>query len=51
MLAVKRNTIAEWRKRRLLPEPELVLSQIPIWTRSQIVEWANLTGRTIVGAE
>lgn len=48
MLGVKRNTIAQWRKRHLMPEPELVLSQIPIGNRSQIEEWAQLTGRTIV---
>lgn len=48
MLNVKRNTVAQWRFRRLLPEPALVLSQIPIWKRSDIEEWAKLTGREIV---
>ena len=48
MLHVGRNTIAQWRHRRLLPPPVITLSSLPIWDRREIVEWAKETNRESV---
>lgn len=48
LLQVTRNALAQWRCRRQLPAPDLVLSGLPIWHASTIVDWARRTGREIV---
>jgi hypothetical protein len=48
MLGVKRPTIAQWRFRKILPEPTVVISSLPIWNRAVIEKWAKKTGREIV---
>jgi hypothetical protein len=42
---VKEPTIRQWRHRGLLPEPDMVLSGMPVWTLRSIREWASQTGR------
>jgi len=45
MLDVARSTTYQWRTRGLLPDPAAVVSRAPIWHRTDIQEWARLTGR------
>lgn len=46
-LQVKRNTIAQWRHRRILPAPDFILSGMPVWRRGDIASWARNTGREL----
>jgi hypothetical protein len=46
LLQVNRGTIRQWRHRGILPEPDMVLSSLPIWTLATIRDWAAYTGRT-----
>lgn len=45
-LGVPVGTVHQWRHRGVLPEPEWVLSRIPIWRWATIRQWADDTGRT-----
>lgn len=45
LLRVKPATVDQWRFRRVLPEPDHVISGTPIWHRETIVAWAVRTGR------
>ena len=44
-LGVKRGTVHEWRRRGILPEPEAIVSGVPVWQWSKIEAWARSTGR------
>jgi len=44
-LAVKQQTAAAWRYRRLLPPEEGTVSGAPAWTWARIERWARVTGR------
>ncbi|HEX4756006.1 MAG TPA: hypothetical protein VH661_09700 [Candidatus Dormibacteraeota bacterium] len=46
MLAVKENTVHQWRARGSLPEPDGFVSGNPAWHWSTIQKWAEATGRT-----
>jgi predicted DNA-binding transcriptional regulator AlpA len=40
LLGVKANTIQQWRKRGILPEPVAKLACGPIWREQDIKQWA-----------
>lgn len=44
-LGVKVTTVHQWRQRDLLPEPEAVISGVPVWLWEVIEKWAKETGR------
>lgn len=44
-LGVKRQTVDQWRLRKLLPEPCWTVGKRPAWTWNQIAEWGRSTGR------
>jgi hypothetical protein len=48
-LGVQRNTAEMWRKRRLLPEPTVVVSGTPVWSWRAIERWARATRRGRAG--
>lgn len=48
LLAVKRNTLAQWRHRQKLPEPFMVLSGMPIFRRGDVMAFAVDTGREVI---
>lgn len=50
LLQVNKNTIVQWRRRPNVqfPTPDLVLSDMPIWRRAEIEQWARWSGREIV---
>lgn len=50
LLAVKRNTLVQWRKRGQLPAPALTLSGLPIWRRGDVLAFAALTDRLVLAA-
>ena len=39
------DTVKKWRHRQLLPKPDYVLAQGPIWDWETIRLWAQQTGR------
>lgn len=41
MLGVPRNTVAQWRKRGALPQPDAELAAGPVWERAAIEQWAK----------
>lgn len=45
LLGVKVATVHMWRSRGVMPEPDYVLSRVPIWRESVIRKWAKETGR------
>jgi hypothetical protein len=45
MLAVKENTVHQWRSRGSLPGPDGFVSGNPAWHWSSIRQWAEATGR------
>ena len=45
MLGVAVNTVHVWRKRQLLPAVWAVISGTALWSRWEILEWADTTGR------
>ena len=47
MLQVGPNTINVWRSRGILLEPFVTISDMPIWRREDVKDWAHLTGRTL----
>lgn len=44
-LGVKRQTVAVWKVRGLLPEPDVQLAMGPLWAWPSIAKWARKTGR------
>ena len=38
-LGIPRNTVLAWKLRGQLPEPELIISRIPIWRWETIHAW------------
>lgn len=44
-LGVRRQTVAVWKVRGLLPEPEATVSGGPCWQWATIEEWAREEGR------
>jgi hypothetical protein len=44
-LGVKRQTVAMWRYRKLLPDQEWTVSGRPAWNWPDIEKWARETGR------
>ena len=45
-LGVLPATVAKWRQRGVLPEPDAVRSGVPLWTSATITAWAAATGRS-----
>lgn len=44
-LGVKRQTVAMWRYRSLLPAPKWTVSGRPCWNWPDVLAWAKETGR------
>ena len=44
-LGVATATVAKWRQRGVIPQPESIVSGVPLWTSSTIQTWAAATGR------
>lgn len=44
-LGVKRQTVAMWRYRKLLPEPSWTVSGRPAWNWPNVQRWAKETNR------
>ncbi len=44
-LGVRPQTAATWRHRGLLPEPDWMVSGLPVWDWPTIAAWAKTTGR------
>jgi hypothetical protein len=44
-LGVKKETVRMWRYRQLVPEPEWVFGDQPVWRWATIRKWARETGR------
>jgi hypothetical protein len=44
-LQVRRQTVAVWKRRGLLPAPQWTVSGQPAWDWPRIHDWANATGR------
>ena len=44
-LGVQRQTVDQWRQRRLLPEPRWTVGGRPAWSWPEIERWAQATGR------
>jgi predicted DNA-binding transcriptional regulator AlpA len=49
MLGVSRQYVDRLSKAPGFPEPEVVLVSGRVWSRHAIEEWAQATGRTVVG--
>lgn len=45
MLAVKENTVHQWRARGIMPQPDGLVSGNPAWHWSTVRKWAEATGR------
>lgn len=45
LLSVERATVRQWRHRGILPPAAMILSDLPIWRRGDVLEWACLTER------
>ncbi len=45
LLKVKPGTVDQWRYRKVLPEPDLTVSGVPMWWAPTIESWARATGR------
>ena len=45
-LGVGRNTVDQWRRRGILPDPLTTVSGNPVWAWPDIEAWALETGRT-----
>lgn len=44
-LGTRRQTVAVWKARGLLPEPWRIVSGVPMWEWRDIERWARKTGR------
>lgn len=44
-VGVKEQTVRSWRTKGLLPEPDRMISRVPIWSAGRIIRWAVTTGR------
>ena len=42
---VKHRTVVTWRARGIMPEPDAVISGVPLWRERRIVRWLETTGR------
>lgn len=51
MLDVAPNTVHVWAKRGVLPAPWATISATRLWSRWEILEWADETGRALCAAE
>lgn len=45
MLGEDRRTVAQWRSRGQMPEPDALLAMGPVWREETIARWARDTGR------
>jgi len=50
MLRVHPVTVSRWQRDGVLPPPEAELNRGPVWRRTTITEWAELTGRAVSDA-
>lgn len=48
-LGVKRQTVAMWKQRGLLPEPRWIVSGRPCWNWPDVLRWAESTQRVASG--
>ena len=49
---VRQKTVYVWRYRGNLPDPWWgTVSRVPLWSRDQVLVWAEETGREIVDAD
>lgn len=46
-LGVKQQTVAMWKYRGILPEPQWIVSGMPAWDWKDIERWAKETGRDV----
>jgi len=51
LLGVQANTVHQWRKRKVLPEPAGTVSGQPWWPENVVREWARRTGRTFTSPD
>lgn len=47
LFAVPQVTVSKWRARKVLPEPDSVVSGVPVWALTSIIEFAFQTGRIV----
>jgi hypothetical protein len=47
---VRHRTVVVWRNRGIMPDPDAVISGVPLWREKRIVEWLRTTGRLSDGA-
>lgn len=45
ILGYPRNTVHQWRKRGVLPEPTGMISGVPFWWCADVLAWAERTNR------
>jgi hypothetical protein len=45
LLGVENQTVRLWKSKGIMPNPDWVISRVPIWTAGTIVRWAVKTGR------
>lgn len=45
LVGVGRNTVDQWRRRGILPDPLTTVSGNPVWARQDIEAWALESGR------
>lgn len=48
---VQVETVSRWRARGIAPEPDAVISRVPLWRERTIVRWLEQTGRLPEGEE
>jgi hypothetical protein len=42
---VKEQTVHAWRHRKILPDPDAIIGNTPIWREQTIVRWLQRTNR------
>lgn len=45
LLGVKAVTVRTWRSKGMMPDPDMIVSRVPIWTSGTIIRWAVQTGK------
>jgi hypothetical protein len=45
LAGVQVETVSRWRARGIAPDPDVVISRVPIWLEATIVSWLRDTGR------
>lgn len=45
LAGVQVGTVTRWRARGIAPEPDAVISRVPLWREQTIVAWLQQTGR------